>query len=277
MKQTLKYGFGLAALFSMTLLISCNDDNDQPLVLDACECYEILSQGLESNMLYDTCNQALHADDEFIVNYTKCQYAAITGHDVSDVVIPKNKAPEISIPSNGTYSLNVDESEARFIGRNSILNKKEKARFNFKEGTIVIKDSTLVDAHLVIDILSLTNMSKNKEKPNDKLVKHLLSDDFLSAEKYPTATFEMTGSNNGTFKLKVEGLLTIKGVSKPISFHTSLIESDGELVVGGSFVINRTDFGINYNSGSIFSDLGDEVIEDEVPVAFNIKANKISD
>lgn len=269
----------MRTLTAVTVLafVAC-DEKEEKIVLDPCDCYDILSKGQEENPIYDTCNQAIHANDAFLKSYTKCQFAAIRGkgRDTSDVVIPEQKAATANLADDGIYVINTEESSVRFIGKNSILGKKHRGEFKIKEGQITVQDSTISQMTLVLDISSLQETTKGVDpEMATKLVGHLLSPDFFDAEQYPTATFEFKSSNNASFKLELTGDLTIKDVTKSQEMFAS-ISGSGEngMVAGGSFVINRTDFGINYNSSSIFGDLGDNVIEDDVPIAFTIKADR---
>ena len=85
--------------------------------------------------------------------------------------------------------------------------------------------------------------------------KHLREADFLDVEKYPEATFESTqyeGDSNGG---KLHGILTLHGVSKPITIDVSYIgEGDdpwGGYRAGfeGNVTLRRADFGMDYNLG----------------------------
>jgi hypothetical protein len=40
------------------------------------------------------------------------------------------------------------------------------------------------------------------------------------------------------------------------------------------FTINRTDWGVNYGSKSVFENLGDKFINDDIELKISIKANK---
>ncbi len=268
----------LFCLFTLGFFSSCEEEKPA-IVLDPCECYDVIASKKEDHQIYDTCSQALHANDAFLKSYTKCQYAAITGRDTADVVIPEEKPATANMAKDGQYVVNVEESNVRFVGKKTILGKKHKGQFKLQEGTITIEDSTITAINLVVDINSLQETSNGlDEEMKAKFVSHLLGEDFFDAANHPTATFNFTTSNGATFKLSLEGELTIKGKTVAESMNAS-ISGSGEdgFVAGGSFIINRTDFGVNYNSASIFSDLGDNIIEDEVPVAFTIKATRVAD
>ena len=84
---------------------------------------------------------------------------------------------------------------------------------------------------------------------------HLKSPDFFDAEVYPKITFEGTGMNDlGDDIYELKGLLTIKGIEKPVSLsveHGGVIADPwGNVKAGFSIAgkINRKDWGLNWNA-----------------------------
>ena len=104
----------------------------------------------------------------------------------------------------------------------------------------------------------------------DKLVGHLKSEDFFSTDKFPVASFKITKATTtakaGTYK--VEGNLTIKGITKPVSFDAMLDNG----LAKAKITIDRTLYDIRYGSGSFFDNLGDKAIDNnfilEVELAY---------
>ncbi|MCE0723850.1 MULTISPECIES: YceI family protein [Legionella] len=86
-----------------------------------------------------------------------------------------------------------------------------------------------------------------------ELDKHLKSNLFFDAEHYPTATFVSTKvTPQGDNKATVEGTLTLRGVSKPVTLQVTLNKAgmnpiSNKMSVGftATSSINRSDFGIN--------------------------------
>ena len=85
--------------------------------------------------------------------------------------------------------------------------------------------------------------------------KHLRGSDFLDVKNYPDATFESTrytgDANGGT----LEGMLTLHGVTKPISIALEKLGEGMDPWGGyragfvGTTTLTRRDFGISYNLG----------------------------
>ena len=85
--------------------------------------------------------------------------------------------------------------------------------------------------------------------------KHLRNEDFLNVDKYPQATFKGTKYTGDASGGKMEGVLTLHGVSKPITLDVKAI-GEGPDPWGGyragfeaTTSIRRADFGMDYNLG----------------------------
>lgn len=99
------------------------------------------------------------------------------------------------------------------------------------------------------------------ESDHPKLTTHLKGEDFLWAEKHPHATFVSTeiaegGAEGHTHT--VTGDLTIRGVTKRVTFPATIAASAAEVTAKTEFVINRQDFGITYPGKA------DDLVQDNV-------------
>ncbi|MBD8906727.1 YceI family protein [Methylorubrum zatmanii] len=129
---------------------------------------------------------------------------------------------------------------------------------------------TDVSGELVLDpkepgksTLSVTIGTGSVNGLNDTLNAHLKQPDFLDVEKFPQATFVSTSVDpTGPTTARVNGTLTLRGVSKPVSFDATFNQAgvnpvDKAYSVGfdGWVVIKRSEFGVN----AFLPLLGDEV------------------
>lgn len=90
--------------------------------------------------------------------------------------------------------------------------------------------------------------------------------DFLQTDKYPTLGFtssKVTALGAGKFLLR--GSLTIKGITKEISFPFTAVQQDGGMMFRGEMRLNRKDF--NLAPGSI-------VLSDNFTVTLKVFAVK---
>ena len=73
----------------------------------------------------------------------------------------------------------------------------------------------------------------------------------------------------------LSGNLALKGMKHNVTFPVS-IQTEGDLITIGSdaFSIDRTKWGINYGSKSVFDNLGDKFINDNMELQLKITAKK---
>ena len=132
-------------------------------------------------------------------------------------------------------------------------------------GTIALQSGTFtvdngkVSGNFVIDMNSITVTDIKEDEGKLDLEAHLKgtgkeegADHFFNVKTYPTGT-------------NVTGDLTLKGKTKTISFPATLTITDSEVTLESQpFNINRVDYGVNYASKSVFGDLKDKFINDEI-------------
>lgn len=87
----------------------------------------------------------------------------------------------------------------------------------------------------------------------ENLQAHLLSPEFFDAERHPELTFVSTDIRRNGDSVEVEGELTIKGITKPVTLvglaNGPAIDHFGanRLGITAQTVIDRTEFDINWN------------------------------
>ncbi|WP_315824709.1 YceI family protein [Paraflavitalea speifideaquila] len=70
----------------------------------------------------------------------------------------------------------------------------------------------------------------------------------------------------------VEGTLTIKGITHPVSFYVKLQLTGDDLTASGKLVIDRTLYDMKYRSGNFFQNLGDTLIYNDFDLNVRITA-----
>lgn len=135
-------------------------------------------------------------------------------------------------------------------------------------GKFIVNDDKLVGGEFVIDMNSIVDTDIEDEKMNAKLVGHLKSEDFFYVDSFPEAKFVITKvsdlKGDAEFTNQIDGNLTIKGITKGISFkanvkiHNGIVSATSE-----EFVLDRTQWNVNYGSKSVFKELQDKFINDE--------------
>lgn len=137
-------------------------------------------------------------------------------------------------------------------------------------GNIVVKNNKLTGGSFV------ANMSTIKDADGSaKLEGHLKSADFFEVAGFPTAKFDITKSEIKAGKIQVTGNMTIKGITKQITFPATLaVNKDNVTLTSETFQINRTDFNVKYQSKTFFTELKEKFINDEFDFQVTIVAKK---
>lgn len=116
----------------------------------------------------------------------------------------------------------------------------------FKQGYFEKTKDKITGGSFIIDLhtLEATDMEADG---NEGLTKHLKDPDFFEVDKFPTATLvikKTTYHSATTFEAEAD--MTIKGITKPVKFKAEL--DFEKKTMKTRFKIDRTRWGINYNS-----------------------------
>jgi len=148
------------------------------------------------------------------------------------------------------------------------------------EGMVTTESGKVVSGSFTFDLNTITNLDLTDAEMNAKLVGHLKSADFFDVAQFPAAAFELVSvaeiPANDQATHQVTGNLTIKGITKSISFPAQIAVTESSVTtVSAPFSINRTEWGVNYGSKSIFAELKDKFINDEMVISLNLSFSKI--
>lgn len=168
----------------------------------------------------------------------------------------------------------VDTGASKATWEGTKLVGKHDGELKVKGGELSVEKGALTGGKIEIDMTSLTDKDLTDAGMNAKLVNHLKSDDFFSVEKNPTSTLKVTKVEKKDGKTMVTGDLTIKGITKPISFPADVNVDGKKVTAKGEMTVDRTMYDIKFRSLKFFSDIGDKVIHDQFKVGFDITASK---
>jgi polyisoprenoid-binding protein YceI len=131
------------------------------------------------------------------------------------------------------------------------------SRFNKTTGTVVVdKEAKKGSVDIVIDTTSV-------DTGYDTFNEHIQGADFLDTAKFPTATFKSTKVRfEGDKPVAIDGDLTIKGVTKPVTLTVSnfvsmphpMLKKDA-IGADAHVVVKRSEF----NAGKYAPNVGDDV------------------
>jgi polyisoprenoid-binding protein YceI len=145
--------------------------------------------------------------------------------------------------------------------------------FKIFEGTVEHTKDDFSDAKInfSVDINSVNTDNEGRDK-------HLKSDDFFNAEKYPTMKFESTSlTPAGANKYKLTGNLTIRDITKPVVFDVSFggiakTQRGNKAGFKATATINRFDYNLKWSAAT---ETGGLVASKEVAITVNVELNEV--
>jgi polyisoprenoid-binding protein YceI len=141
---------------------------------------------------------------------------------------------------------------------------------NFSSGMLIVKNGKIKGGEFVVDMATIEDSEDNK-----RLEGHLKSKDFFEIEVYPTAKFVIKSVNTNDGALTVTGAMTIKDVTKDITFGADFTEEGGAYVLSSEkFQINRADFNVKFKSKTFFNNLKEKFINDDFDLQVTIVSPK---
>jgi len=170
----------------------------------------------------------------------------------------------------GVWDIDPVHSEVSFVVRHMVVSKV-RGRFGRFEGTIVLAGEPLQSS--VEARIEAASVDTNNEQRDA----HVRSGDFLDTENHPSITFVSTGVRSERDRFLVDGDLTIRGTTRPV---TLTLEPNGFTPdpYGGTRAgftahteIDRTDFGVSYN-GPIPGADNAMVLSDKISIDLEVEA-----
>jgi polyisoprenoid-binding protein YceI len=105
-----------------------------------------------------------------------------------------------------------------------------------------------------LQAVSVEIETKSLKTPIDRLNGHLATPDFFDVNQYPTARFastEITTASEGDATHTIKGDLTLLKTTKEISFPATVRLEGDKVFLDATFVLDRTEFGINYDPNRV--------------------------
>lgn len=174
------------------------------------------------------------------------------------------------------WNIDPDHSVAGFEVRHMKI-ATVRGQFNTIKGTLDFDPNNPAHSSVdsTIDISGLTTGNKTRDD-------HLLSPDFLDADRYPTMTFKSTTVEiTGTNRFKLLGDLTIHGITRPVTMDVEFFGPvkapfGGETTMGfaATATINRFDFEVKWNE--LMED-GGLIAGKEVSIMLDLEADMVEE
>jgi polyisoprenoid-binding protein YceI len=164
-------------------------------------------------------------------------------------------------PTPATVTYNLDASQSKFMA-----NANRSGLFWFKghshhlaasdfSGQVELTPDTITPAslRLVVKAASLHETGADFTEPQKQIINKELKDIVLLPDQYPDITFQSTNvtvksSAASRYDVKIDGNLTLHGVTKRTTIPAVVTLSGNNLRAVGEFSINRDDFNVKATS-----------------------------
>jgi polyisoprenoid-binding protein YceI len=168
-----------------------------------------------------------------------------------------------------TYTVDAAKSTITWIGKK--VTGSHNGTVALQSGSLAVNGKSVTGGTFVIDMTSIKDADGSA-----KLEGHLKADDFFGTTKFPTSTFVITKVAGSGANVTVTGNLTIKGITKPLSFPATVtVNADGTVsALAGKIVVDRTKYDIKYGSKSFIDSIGDKAIDDNFELTVKLIAKK---
>ena len=170
------------------------------------------------------------------------------------------------------WALDKAHSNVKFTVTHMVVSEVE-GTFKIFDGRMESTKPDYSDAKIsfTVDVNSINTDNENRDK-------HLKSDDFFNAEKFPQMKFESTAFKPlGNNKYKLEGNLTIRDVTKPVSFDVNYggsinTQRGAKSGFKAKTTINRFDYNLKWDRAT---ETGGLVVSKEVEITVNVELNEV--
>ena len=189
-----------------------------------------------------------------------------TGKTDAVVNAPPAAAPapaRATAPAVGAQELPIDVAQSDIHALGAKVTTTETVRFSKWSGVVQIAGGKVQGVHVDVDV---TSLDAGKAKLNG----HLNSADFFDTANYPKATFQSSSIQEGSpepgMTHTVTGDLTMRGVTKSVTFPMKLEVTEDRAIGQTEFAINRMDWNIKYPGAP------DNLVQDKVVLTVKLVA-----
>jgi len=186
-------------------------------------------------------------------------------------------------PPQGTVTYNLDASQSKFVAhanRSGLLwfkgHSHHLAASDFS-GQVQLTPDTITPAsmRLVVKAASLHETGADFTEPQKQIINKELKEIVFHPDQYPDITFQSTNvtaknSGSGRYDVKIDGNLTLHGVTKQITIPAVVTLQGDNLRAVGEFSIDRGDFKVKATSA--FHGL--VRVDDDVKFEFDIVGHR---
>jgi polyisoprenoid-binding protein YceI len=174
-----------------------------------------------------------------------------------------------------TNDVKVNTTNSNVIWTGSKPTGSHTGKISISQGLLSFDHGNFVGGNFSFDMTTIICTDIESKSKNEYFVSHLKDEDFFDVNNFPDANLKIIKVDKKDEKnYSVIANLTIKGITNPIIFDAEVTSNENSFVAVSKFTIDRTKWGVEYKSGSIFKKLGDKIIYDDIEFDIFLISNK---
>ncbi|MBQ4802057.1 YceI family protein [Aquimarina sp. MMG015] len=172
------------------------------------------------------------------------------------------KKPIPKTTNGNSLKIDKENSEIRWEGFNKLHTSGHYGTVDFISGEFFKEKEKVTGGEFIINMNTIANIDGGY---SEMLVDHLKNSDFFDTENFPVAKLSIVNvTYNDDSNALITADLTIKDVKQPIEFEANIKYNNSKLIFISKFIIDRTRWNITYASGSIFGNVKNNLLSDEI-------------
>ena len=161
--------------------------------------------------------------------------------------------------SSKDYIVSTEKSIVKWTGNG--VGHGHKGTIKVASGKFSMQNGIISRGKVSMDMNSIVITDIKDPKDLKDLSNHFKNDDFFSVNKFPISSLEIIDASDMN---NVKAKMIIKGKTQDVSFPASISKVEGKMNLNIKMEFDRTKFGITYNSGNFFKNLGNYLINDMI-------------
>ena len=174
----------------------------------------------------------------------------------------------VAVPATGTWVIDPSHTSAEFVARHLMVTKV-RGGFGSVSGTIAVAEHPADSSvEVVIDTASVSTGDTDRDG-------HVKSADFLDVENHPDMKFVSTAVRANGSSWTLDGDLSIKGVTKPVSLEFDFVGlatdpwGNQKAAFSAITTLNREDWNLNWN---VALEAGGVLVSKKVDIEIEMQA-----
>lgn len=176
------------------------------------------------------------------------------------------------------FSVDTEASVIEWEGYKPL--KTHNGTIDIASGSVLVNNGEIEQAKFAIDMNSIEVLDL-EGKGKENLQNHLIGTaegketDFFNATEYPFSTFLLNKVFEKDGNTMMGGDLTIKDITHYVEFPATVTLEDNDLEIASEpFKLDRTKWGLNFKSKSVFDNLGDNFVSDDMQIKVKLVAKR---